>query len=169
MIDIIELVEQVVNLYKESHLRIVTAESCTGGMLSKLLTDLPGSSKIFDRGFITYSNESKVEMLGIAPSDIEVYGPVSAEIAKGMALGALKKSRANIAVSITGIAGPGDDTFFSTPAGTVYIAICSDDDQMLCLPHFFTGSRQEIREMAAKKALDLLLRLHPLYNASAAE
>lgn len=164
MIDITELTERVVTLYKESNLRIVTAESCTGGMLSKFLTDFPGSSRIFDRGFITYSNEAKVEMLGIAPSDIEVYGPVSPEIAKSMALSALKKSSANIAISITGIAGPGDDTFFNTPAGTVYIAICSDDDQMLCLPHFFNGNRQKIREMAVIKSLELLIRLRSLYH-----
>ena len=103
-------------------LRVATAESCTGGLIAAALTDVPGSSAVFDRGFVTYSNEAKAEMLGVAPSAIEREGAVSSEVAGRMAMGAVAHSNADLAVAVTGIAGPGGGTP-DKPVGLVYLAI----------------------------------------------
>ena len=97
--------------------RIATAESCTGGMVAVALTDVAGSSDVFDRGFVTYSNAAKVEMLGVVPATLEAHGAVSEEVAREMAAGALTRSNTTLAVSITGIAGPGGSAF--KPEGRV--------------------------------------------------
>lgn len=98
-------------------LKIATAESCTGGMISAALTDTPGSSDVVDRGFVTYSNDAKVEMLGVSRATLAAHGAVSEQVARDMADGALARSRADLAVSVTGIAGPGGSEF--KPEGRV--------------------------------------------------
>lgn len=105
--DLAALASRVLELARHSGLRIVTAESCTGGMLSSLLTDIEGLSSCFERGFAVYSDDAKTEMLGVEPKLIERYGAASAEVARAMAQGALARSLAQIAVAITGFAGPG--------------------------------------------------------------
>ena len=102
-------------------LKIVTAESCTGGLIAGLLTEIPGSSDVVERGFVTYSNDSKHELLGV-PNDLMIqHGAVSSEVARAMALGALRHARADLAVAVTGIAGPGGGTE-SKPVGLVHLA-----------------------------------------------
>ena len=101
--------------------KIVTAESCTGGLIAGLLTEIPGSSDVVERGFVTYSNESKQEMLGVSPDLIARHGAVSAEVARAMALGALQYARADLSVAVTGVAGPGGGTK-DKPVGLVHLA-----------------------------------------------
>jgi nicotinamide-nucleotide amidase len=139
-------------------LKIVTAESCTGGMVAAALTDIAGSSNVFDRGFITYSNDAKVEMLGVDHALILAHGAVSAEVAQAMAEGALKHSRAQIAVSITGIAGPGGGSVLK-PVGLVHFA-CIKADQMVCVKKWFGDlGRDQVRQAAVQEALQLVMRL----------
>ena len=111
----------IVDDASQARLRICTAESCTGGLVAALLTDIAGSSKVFDRGFVTYSNNAKAEMLGVAGDVLADYGAVSEPIARMMAEGALEASRANIAVSITGIAGPGGGTPMKPEIGRAHV------------------------------------------------
>ncbi|MCE5972196.1 CinA family protein [Sinirhodobacter sp. WL0062] len=109
--------EQILAAARAKGLRIATAESCTGGMVAAALTDIPGSSDVFERGFVTYSNLAKQEMLGVTEASLTAYGAVSEEVAREMAEGALFHSQADLAVSITGIAGPGGSEF--KPEGRV--------------------------------------------------
>ncbi len=127
---------------------LVLAESCTGGMVAQAVTSIAGSSVWFDRGFVTYSNAAKIEMLGISPATLEKFGAVSEEVAKEMALGALKNSHAQIAGSITGIAGP-DGGSAEKPVGTVCFAWASINIQTEAITIKFTGNREEIRQQAA--------------------
>lgn len=136
-------------------LKLATAESCTGGGLSYWLTSVPGCSAWFDRGFVTYSNEAKIEMLGVDPHIIESFGAVSEETARAMAEGALNHSEANISISITGIAGP-DGGSADKPVGTVWIAWAKKDNT-ICEPYLFPGDRQAIRLQTIAKALEKLL------------
>ena len=99
--------QQILDLARRSSIRISTAESCTAGLISAALTDLPGSSEVFDRGFVTYSNAAKIDMLGVRGTTLDAHGAVSEQVAGEMAEGALQRSLAQIAVSVTGIAGPG--------------------------------------------------------------
>ena len=103
-------IEELINALLEKKLMIATAESCTGGWLAKALTDLPGSSAFFERGFVTYSNKSKQDMLNVKPETLEAYGAVSSNVVKEMAIGAIENSEADIAISISGIAGPDGGT-----------------------------------------------------------
>lgn len=107
---------------KTADLKIVTAESCTGGLIAGLLTDIPGSSSVVERGFVTYSNEAKSECLGVPEALIEAHGAVSEPVARAMAEGALRASRADLAVSVTGIAGPGGGSA-EKPVGLVHLAL----------------------------------------------
>ncbi len=136
---------------------LATAESCTGGLIAALFTEIPGVSKAFERGFVTYSNESKHEMLGIPLSLIEDFGAVSSQVAQAMAEGALKRSRAYLSLSVTGIAGP-DGGSEQKPVGLVYIASACTDGCCYVEKHQFSGNRRSIREAAANAALDLLTR-----------
>ncbi len=140
----------------ERCIMIATAESCTGGLLSTTITEIPGASEVFDRGFITYSNIAKAELLGIDMALIEKYGAISREVAEKMAEGALKRSRAAIAVSITGIAGPAGGTN-EKPVGLVYIGTAVKGKNTLCGVYNFAGARHEIRTQAVEKALDSLV------------
>ena len=105
----------------QSGLKLATAESCTGGLIAAILTEVPGSSDVFERGFVTYSNEAKTELLGVPAELIEKHGAVSEEVARAMASGALGHSRADIAVAVTGVAGPGGGTT-AKPVGLVHLA-----------------------------------------------
>lgn len=136
---------------------LVTAESCTGGMIAALFTEIPGSSKVFERGFVTYSNESKQEMLGVPLALLDEYGAVSSQVAQAMAEGALERSHAYLSVSVTGIAGP-EGGSKEKPVGLVYLASASREGRCLVEKHLFSGDRNTIRKHATAAALDLLMK-----------
>lgn len=157
MIDTVKkLVLETANRLKQGQLTLATAESCTGGGLSYWLTSLPGSSDWFDRGFITYSNTAKIDMLGVAAKTIETFGAVSAQTAKEMAEGALRYSKADISVAITGVAGPTGGTP-EKPVGTVWIAWAKKGTASQAQVFLFPGDRQAIRLQAIAQALEKLL------------
>ena len=137
---------------------IVTAESCTGGLLSSLFTQEAGSSKWFDRGFVTYSNNSKINSLGVQGETLENFGAVSQEVANEMSTGALKNSEANLGISITGIAGPGGGSL-AKPVGTVYFSIANQKKVILEHKADFKGSRETIRKESVLFVLNKLLNL----------
>ena len=134
--------------------KIATAESCTGGMIGAALTDVAGSSDVFDRGFITYSNDAKVEMLGVRPETLAAHGAVSEEVAAEMASGALAHSRAMIAVSVTGIAGPGGSEF--KPEGRVCFGLATPAGTRTETVEFGAIGRDAVRRATVAHALDLL-------------
>ena len=133
-----------------------TAESCTGGGVATSITDVAGSSAWFDRAYITYSNQSKVDMLGVREETLESFGAVSEPIVTEMVLGALERSNASIAVSISGIAGPGGGTA-EKPVGTVCFGFASSNGWLCAETCFFQGDRKQIREQAVNHALRSLL------------
>ena len=141
---------------EQARLKICTAESCTGGLLAALFTEIPGSSSVFERGFVTYSNRAKEEMLGVPGDALADYGAVSEPVARMMAEGALGNSRANIAVGITGVAGPGGGTKMK-PVGTVHIA-CARENRAIIHEHLQLGeiSRDAIRMAAVETAMNLI-------------
>ncbi|MGJ4855975.1 CinA family protein [Labrys sp. La1] len=140
-------------------LMVATAESCTGGLVAGALTAIPGSSDVVDRGFVTYSNEAKAQMLGVSPALIERDGAVSESVAFAMAEGAVLHSRAGLAVAVTGVAGPGGGTA-AKPVGLVHFAAWSQQGPRLHVERRFGQlSRSEIRQQAVEQALDLLLKL----------
>lgn len=144
---------------KVERLLLATAESCTGGLIAASLTAIPGSSAVVDRGFVTYSNEAKTEMLGVAAELIASKGAVSAEVARAMAEGALKHSRADIAVAVTGIAGPGGGSA-EKPVGLVYIAAARRGGGRLHQEKRLGDiGRDEVREATVAEAFALLTRL----------
>lgn len=138
---------------------IALAESCTGGLVAAALTEVPGASAVFERGFVTYTNDAKMESLGVASDIIETFGAVSIACAWAMAQGALQHSRADVAVAISGVAGPGGGTELK-PVGTVVFARAirgEDSEQEGELERFGDLGRGEIRRQAALAALELLL------------
>lgn len=154
-----ELARRVVEENNRLGRTIVTAESCTGGLVAAALTEVPGCSSVLDRGFVTYSNESKMESLGVSSEIIETFGAVSIACVWAMAQGALDRSRADVAVAISGVAGPGGGTDLK-PVGTVVFARATRDGSGVPegeLKHFDGGSRAEIRRQATLCALELLL------------
>jgi nicotinamide-nucleotide amidase len=136
---------------------IATAESCTGGLIAGCLTEIAGSSDVVDRGFVTYSNAAKTEMLGVSAALLEHPGPgaVSAEVAVAMAKGALQASRADVAVSATGIAGPGGGSA-DKPVGLVFLGIAAKGGPARAVRHVFPGDRGEVRHATLRAALDLV-------------
>lgn len=153
-----KLAQRLGECLKQRGLLLVTAESCTGGWVGQAVTEVAGSSTWFERGFITYSNASKCEMLGVRQSTLDQYGAVSPQTAQEMALGALTRSRAQIAVSVTGIAGPDGGTAIK-PVGMVCFAWAIKAGSMQQQTHFFTGDREAIRRAAVSTALQGLLFL----------
>jgi nicotinamide-nucleotide amidase len=137
--------------------RIALAESCTGGLVAAALTSVPGSSRVVERGFVTYSNDSKTEMLGVPAELIADHGAVSEAVARAMAEGAIKHSRALAALAITGIAGPDGGTP-AKPVGTVHIAAAMDGAPTLHEQHRFAGDRESVRMQSALAAMELLLQ-----------
>jgi nicotinamide-nucleotide amidase len=147
-------VAALLDLARKLGLRFATAESCTGGMVSAALTDTAGSSDVFDRGFVTYSNAAKVDMLGVSEATLAAYGAVSEPVAREMAEGALKRSKAALAVSITGIAGPGGSDF--KPEGRVCFGVATPESVRTETLEFGALGRAKVREAATQHALGLL-------------
>ena len=147
--------EELLALCREKKIMLTSTESCTGGMISALLTAIAGSSDVFERGFATYSNEAKAECLGVPMALIEKHGAVSAEVAGAMATGALAHSNADLSVSVTGVAGPGGGTA-AKPVGLVYIGSALGDAAPVVQKHNFTGDRDAVRLQSLNAALDLL-------------
>jgi len=147
----------LLDLYRRRGWMIATAESCTGGLIAATLTELAGSSDVLDRGFVTYSNEAKTDMLGVPAEMISQHGAVSAEVAGAMAQGVLARSRAAVAVSVTGIAGPGGGSA-EKPVGLVYIGLARRDQSEPHIErHVFDGRRHEVRLQTVVRAIDLLI------------
>jgi nicotinamide-nucleotide amidase len=148
----------VLDAFRTAGLRIATAESCTGGLIAALLTSLPGSSDVFDRGFVTYSNESKSEILGIPARLVSEDGAVSASVASAMANGALAASEGDAAVAVTGIAGPGGGSA-EKPVGLVFIAVALRGEEGTYVEEFRFEDlgRDHVRNETAKMALEMLL------------
>lgn len=144
----------VLHLARRRGVMIATAESCTGGLIAGRLTDIAGSSDAFDRGFVTYSNAAKIEMLGIRPETLEAHGAVSEEIAAEMAQGALSRSRAGIAVAVTGIAGPGGSEH--KPEGRVCFGLADPFGTRTETVEFGAIGRAEVRAATVRHALALL-------------
>ncbi|NTU77321.1 MAG: CinA family protein [Alphaproteobacteria bacterium] len=149
------LAQKTIQLYAAQKHRIVTAESCTGGLVAAALTAVPGSSAVFERGFITYSNDAKIDLLGVLPDVLENYGAVSAEVAEAMAEGARTYSLADVAVSVTGIAGPGGATP-DKPVGLVYFGLATRDGVLFHVRCEFSGDRESVRLQSVSEALLLL-------------
>ena len=141
--------------YRDQGLRITTAESCTGGLVAACLTEIAGSSDVVERGFVTYSNEAKIEMLGVPGDLIASHGAVSGPVAEAMARGAIAHSQADVAVSITGIAGPGGATA-DKPVGLVHLGLCRRSREPVSQRHVFPGDRTAVRLASLETALDLL-------------
>jgi nicotinamide-nucleotide amidase len=149
-------VERLAALLRRGGERIATAESCTGGLIAAACTSLAGSSDWFERGFVTYSNDAKTEMLGVPAEAIAAHGAVSAEVACAMAEGALANSRASFAVSVTGIAGPGGGSA-AKPVGTVWIATAASGEKAIASLLLASGDRAAIRQASVARALELLI------------
>ena len=154
------LAQQVLERCRAGKLMLATAESCTGGMIAAALTDIAGSSDVVERGFVTYSNEAKTEMLGVPADLIERVGAVSEEVAQAMAAGALAHAPVDLAIAVTGIAGPGGGSA-EKPVGLVYLGIArrrgpSGPVTARSERHTFTGDRTDIRAAALLRALELL-------------
>lgn len=151
------LAERLLEQCRRAGLRVATAESCTGGLLSAVLTAIAGASDVFDRGFATYSNAAKSELLGVSPELIEEHGAVSEEVARAMAEGALAHAGVDIAIAVTGVAGPGGGTP-SKPVGLVHLAVARKREktghQRLELGN---KDRQAIREESVRRALEFLI------------
>ena len=153
-----QLAMDVGRALKSTGLNLVTAESCTGGWVGEAVTAIAGSSDWFDRGFITYSNAAKREVLGVAAATLSQHGAVSEETAREMALGALKHSRAQVSVAITGVAGPGGGST-DTPVGTVCFAWAKNDAALCSERHLLEGDRTEVRRQSVLIALRGILGL----------
>lgn len=152
---------RLAHAFKESYeltgRMIATAESCTGGLISAAITEISGSSQWFDRGFVTYSNDAKMQLLGVKAQTLEEYGAVSLETAREMALGAILHSKADVAVSVTGVAGPTGGTD-EKPVGTVCIGLMRRDlDKPVAKVFHFSGDRYFVRYQTVMKALEVLL------------
>lgn len=161
------LATEVLVACRARKLMVATAESCTGGLVAAALTAIAGSSDVVDRGFVTYTNEAKQEMLGVPADILAAHGAVSPETAEAMARGALARSRAQVSVSITGIAGPGGATP-GKPVGLVQFGACSDDRLILREHRFGAIGRAEVRRASVMVALGLLLELAEPQAAGAA-
>src|SRR5215469_3988466 len=164
--EIISLAEEALNKTRGAGLMIATAESCTGGLVAAALTTIAGSSDVFERGFVTYSNEAKAEMLGVDPALITAHGAVSRDVAIAMAACALRQSRATLSVAVTGIAGPGGGSA-EKPLGLVHFAAAKalsrqgETVDFAAIHHeerFGNIGRAEVREKSVETALNLLLR-----------
>ena len=157
--DIDELAKRVIEENTRAGRKVVLAESCTGGLVAAALTEIPGSSAVLDRGFVTYSNEAKMESLGVSSEIIETFGAVSIACVWAMAKGALERSQADVAVAVSGVAGPGGGTELK-PVGTVVFARAIRDENGEPegeLKHFDGKTRADIRRQATVCALELLL------------
>ena len=153
--DSIALVNELAKSLVSHQQKMCAAESCTGGLIAKTCTDLAGSSDWFERGFVTYSNQAKSEMLAVPASVIEDYGAVSEAVASAMASGALRHSQADFSVAVTGVAGPGGGSE-EKPVGTVWIAVASGSE-LMATRFLFDGDREAVREATLLSALEMLI------------
>lgn len=155
--DLHRLAERLLDLCRSQNLRLATAESCTGGLVAGAITAVPGSSDVFDRGFVTYSNAAKEEMLGVPADILERFGAVSAETARAMAHGAAQRSFADLSVAVTGIAGPGGGSV-DKPVGLVHFACLRKNFGIDHVERRFGELRREaIREASVLQALEMLI------------
>lgn len=150
-----EAAENVLLTCRKKNLKVVTAESCTGGLIAAALTAIAGSSDVVDRGFVTYSNEAKREMIGVPWDAILGHGAVSEPVARAMAAGALARSSADIAVSVTGVAGPGGGTD-DKPVGLVHFGAVRTGFDPIVERHVFPGDRDQIRRLTVLTALAMV-------------
>lgn len=157
-VDVSSLEERVVQGLKQQKLTIALAESCTGGLIAKRLTDIPGASQVLEFGWVTYSDHAKQKMLGVSPETLQKYTAVSPETALEMAKGAREKSGADIGLSVTGYAGPDGGTE-EHPVGTVFIGLSwQGGEKVICPPRRYMRSREQVRRSSASHALDLVRR-----------
>lgn len=150
--ELMQLSEKIGQALKQQGATLTTAESCTGGWIAKVLTDIAGSSAWFERSFITYSNEAKEQMVGVRGETLAQHGAVSEPVVVEMAIGALKAARAGYAISVSGIAGP-DGGSESKPVGTVWFAIASAAGEGITRCECFEGDRESVRRQATAYAL----------------
>lgn len=148
------LAHSVVSAALENGVTITTAESCTGGLVAAAITDIPGSSGVFEYGFVTYSNSAKTKLLGVPPALLDEFGAVSEPVVRAMAEGAMDASGADIAISISGIAGPGGSDF--KPEGRVCFALATAQTTQCCTVEFGPLGRETVRKSAMHTALQLL-------------
>ena len=153
-----EAAEHVLELCRRRKLKLVTAESCTGGLIAAALTAIAGSSDVVERAFVTYSNEAKREMIGVPWDAILGHGAVSEPVARAMAAGALARSNAQIAVSVTGVAGPGGGSS-DKPVGLVHLAAQRVGSDAIAERHVFPGDRDQIRRLTVLTALAMVSAL----------
>ena len=148
----------VIKEFSKADLVVTTAESCTGGLIGGAITSIPGSSDVYQQGYVTYSNKAKIELLGVDRDTLREHGAVSAECASQMAIGALEAADADAAVAVTGIAGPGGGSE-SKPVGLVYIAVATAEEEGAFVESFEFGDigRDEVRRETVKEALEVLL------------
>lgn len=154
--ELLTMAAQLGKILVERGQMLALAESCTGGWIAQCVTEVSGSSKWFDRGFVTYSNASKRQMLGVSEKTLKIFGAVSAETAKEMVAGALLHSDAQVALAVTGIAGPEGGTE-EKPVGLVFLAWQVKGRDYRCIEQHFSGNRHEIRYQTVLKALRCLL------------
>lgn len=150
-----DLARDVLEDCRSKKLTLATAESCTGGLIAGALTEIAGSSDVVDRGFVTYSNKAKHEVLGVLRADLEAYGAVSDVVAQAMAEGGLKAAGTEICVAVTGIAGPGGGTE-DKPVGLVYLGCARRGALTIVEKHIFDGDRAQVRRQTVKRALELI-------------
>ena len=158
--DLVSEATALLSEYRERGLKLATAESCTGGLIGATLTAIGGSSDVFERGFITYSNEAKTEMLGVSAVLIETEGAVSEAVARAMAEGALSRSRADVAISVTGVAGPSGGSV-EKPVGLVWFGLAGRGRATRTDHHVFPGDRTGIRLAAATHAFAMFRAAGP--------
>ena len=155
--EIIRKAEQIIADFSSRGMMVATAESCTGGLIAGVLTEVPGSSAVVDRGFVTYTNEAKADMLGVSPNTLEAYGAVSKETALQMVHGALFRSRATVAVAVTGVAGPGGGSA-EKPVGLVHLAAKNRSGTILHREMRYGDiGRDKVRLASVETALDMLV------------
>ena len=156
---VLEAAEQLLDICKRKHLTVATAESCTGGLVAAAISAISGSSAVLDRGYVTYSNEAKEQMLGVTPTTLEAYGAVSRECAEEMARGALAHAQVDLAVSITGVAGPTGGTP-EKPVGLVHFAAASRSGQLIAHEGSYGDvGRSQVRRLSLLQALTMLSEL----------
>jgi nicotinamide-nucleotide amidase len=152
-----KLTQRLAELLLQRGQRICTAESCTGGLIAKTFTDLAGSSEWFDRGFVTYSNQAKIDMLGVSADTLELYGAVSQQVAAEMAAGAVQHSQAQVSIAVSGIAGPGGGSELK-PVGTVWFGFASDG-RVSTETRLFDGNRDAVRQSSLHFAIETMLKI----------
>lgn len=154
--DCVAAAEALLGACRARGLRLATAESCTGGLIAGCLTEIAGSSDVLDRGYVTYANDAKVEMVGVRAATLAAHGAVSEAVAREMAEGALARSGCDIAIAVTGIAGPGGATP-DKPVGLVHLAASRRHGPTLHAWHLLPGDRSAVRLATLRRALDLAL------------